>query len=78
MDYDFLGISGMFLLLLIPLILLQLGLMIWALLDVIKRERVKGGNKVVWILIIVLVNIIGPIIYLLVGREEDSVAGDQM
>jgi CDP-diglyceride synthetase len=75
---EFFGISSTLLLLLIPLIILELGLMIWALLDVIKRERVKGGNKVVWILIIVLVNIIGPIIYLLVGREEDSVAGDQV
>ena len=72
---DFLGVSW---LLLVPIILLELGLMIWALVDCLKRERVKGGNKVVWILVIVLVNLIGPILYLLIGREEDQVASDQM
>ena len=71
-------ISGTILLLMIPLILLELGLLIWALVDCLKRERVKGGNKVVWILVIVLVNFIGPILYLLLGREEDRVASDQM
>ena len=56
--------------LLIPLVLLELGLLVWALLDIIRRERVKGGNKVVWILVVVLINIIGPIVYFLFGREE--------
>ena len=55
---------------LIPLILLEFGLLIWALVDVIKREHVTGGNKVVWILVIVLANIIGPIIYFIFGRKE--------
>jgi hypothetical protein len=57
---------------LIPVILLEFGLLVWALLDVIRREHVKGGNKLVWILVIVLINIIGPIVYFLFGREEDS------
>jgi hypothetical protein len=58
--------------LLIPIVLLEFGLLIWALLDVIRRERVKGGNKVVWILVIVLINLIGPIVYFIFGREEDA------
>lgn len=58
-----------FLPLLIPVIILQYILLIVALIDVIKRERTKGP-KWVWILVIVLVNIFGPIIYFLVGREE--------
>ncbi len=62
---------------LIPLFLLQLGLMVFALVDVIKRKKVKGGNKVVWILIIVLINLIGPIIYLAIGRKEDAVDSDK-
>jgi hypothetical protein len=61
---------------LIPVMLLEIGLMVWALVDCVKRERVKGGNKAVWILVIVLVNIIGPLIYFIFGREEASVAGD--
>ncbi len=63
---------GQLLPLLIPIVLLELGLLVWALLDIIRRERVKGGNKVIWILVIVLINIIGPIVYFIFGREEDS------
>ena len=54
---------------LIPVVLLQLGLMIVALLDLAKRERTRGP-KWVWLLVIVGVNLFGPIIYFLVGREE--------
>lgn len=56
--------------LLIPVALIELGLLVWALLDIIRRERVKGGNKVVWILVVVLFNIVGPIVYFIFGREE--------
>ena len=57
--------------LLAPIILIQLGLMIAALFDLEKEERrVRGGNKLVWVLVIVFVNIIGPIIYFVAGREE--------
>ncbi|UCE98441.1 MAG: PLDc_N domain-containing protein [Dehalococcoidia bacterium] len=44
--------------------------MILALVDLIQREKVKGNNKVLWALLIVLVNIIGPVVYLIIGREE--------
>jgi hypothetical protein len=67
-----------FLLLLIPVFLLEVGLLVWALVDVIRRERVRGGNKVVWILVIVLVSTIGPIIYLIFGREEAPIDSDKM
>jgi hypothetical protein len=62
---------------LVPLILLELGLLIFALIDVIRRQRVSGNNKVLWILIIVLINLIGPIIYLAIGRKEDLVDSDK-
>ena len=55
---------------LIPLLILQLALMIVALVDLIKRQRVKGDNKVLWALLIVFINIIGPAVYLIFGREE--------
>ena len=53
----------------IPLVLLQLTLMIVALVDLSRREKTKGP-KWVWILIIVLGELIGPIIYLIFGRED--------
>ncbi len=58
---------------LIPLALLQFGLLVWALIDVVKREYVTGGNKIVWVLIIVLVGILGPLIYFIFGRKEGPV-----
>jgi hypothetical protein len=59
------------LLLLAPVVIIQLGLMIVALVDLERDERrVRGGRKVVWALIIVFVNIIGPILYFAVGRED--------
>jgi len=57
--------------LIIPLVVIQLGLMVFALRDLIKREKVKGGNKVVWTLIIVLGELIGPVVYLIFGREDE-------
>ena len=55
--------------LLIPLLIIQLGLMIAALVDLFRREKTKGP-KWLWILIIVFVNYIGPILYFVVGRDE--------
>jgi hypothetical protein len=58
-------------LLLIPIVLIEMGLLGFALYDLIKRKKVRGGNKWVWGLIIVFVEFIGPIIYLVLGRGED-------
>ena len=57
--------------LLAPIIVIQLGLMLVALFDLERAERrVRGGSKLVWALVIVIVNIIGPILYFTVGRED--------
>ena len=61
---------------LIPLIIIQVALAVIALVDLVKRERVRGGNKLVWVLVIVLVSTIGPIVYLLAGREDSAVGSD--
>jgi len=54
---------------LIPIILLQVGLMLFALVDLVRRERTRGP-KWLWAIIIILGELLGPILYLLVGREE--------
>ena len=57
--------------LLIPIVVIQLGLMIAALVDLERDERrVRGGSKLVWAVVIVFVNIFGPILYFIAGREE--------
>jgi len=62
--------AGLFLLLL-PILVIQVGLMLFALWDITRPERrVRGDSKVMWGLIVVLIGLLGPIIYLAVGREE--------
>ncbi|HEU4671394.1 MAG TPA: PLD nuclease N-terminal domain-containing protein [Candidatus Limnocylindrales bacterium] len=62
--------------LLAPIIILQLGLMVAALIDLDRSDRrVRGGSKIVWALIVVFVNVIGPIVYFLVGRDERGAGG---
>ena len=57
--------------LLIPLIVIQIALLVVALYDITRPgRRVKGDNKVVWVVIIVFVQMLGPILYFLAGREE--------
>jgi hypothetical protein len=54
-----------------PLLLLQFLLLLWALIDLARRREVKVLPKWAWALIIILVNIFGPIIYFVTGRGEE-------
>jgi len=53
----------------IPIVLLQLVLMIVALVDLIRREKTRGP-KWLWVIVIVIGELIGPIVYFIFGREE--------
>ncbi len=56
--------------LVVPLVLLQMALLIYGLYDLTRPgRRVRGDNKVIWALDIVFVDILGPILYFLVGRK---------
>ncbi|HCB49565.1 MAG TPA: transcriptional regulator [Chloroflexi bacterium] len=56
--------------LLVPVLLIQLGLIVAALVDLIKRSKTRGP-KWLWVVIILIFGIIGPIIYFLIGREDE-------
>jgi hypothetical protein len=60
---------GRLLPLLAPLLLIQLALIVAGLVDLARRERTRGP-KWAWALVILLVSMIGPIVYFLLGREE--------
>lgn len=51
----------------------QYGLAIWALRDLWQRPRVRGDNKVLWALLILIVPILGPLAYA-VAAPTGSVA----
>jgi ABC-2 type transport system ATP-binding protein len=58
-------------LIVIPLVLIELGLMLFAVYDLFQEDRrVRGDSKIVWALVIFFVSGIGPLIYLFVGRDE--------
>ena len=64
-------LSTSLVLILLPLALIEVGLVVFSLIDLFKPERrVIGGNKLVWALVIILVGTIGPIVYLLAGRKQ--------
>ncbi|GLY12918.1 PLDc N-terminal domain-containing protein [Pseudobacillus badius] len=53
-----------------PIFVLHLILMITALVSCIKEEK-TNGSKWLWILIILIINLIGPVLYFVVGRRND-------
>ncbi len=59
-----------------PFIILEGSLLVVCLVDLAKRQCVTGGNKIIWVAVIVGVQAIGPIIYLVAGRKEEKVEGD--
>lgn len=56
-------------LLLLPLIIIQIILAIVAIIDWIKVNS-TNGPRIMWLFIILIVNIIGPILYFILGRKD--------
>lgn len=54
---------------LIPLLILQLGLMFASLTHVLRHRTYRLGNRPLWI-ILSLVTIIGPVLYFAIGKED--------
>jgi len=56
--------------LLIPIILIDFAFKIYVIMDILKEDRVvKGGNKIIWIVVSVIINF-GWVIYLIFGKDE--------
>jgi len=56
--------------LLIPVVIIEIILLVAALLDLNKQTATRGP-KWVWVIVIVLIQIIGPIVYFVLGRKEE-------
>jgi DMSO reductase anchor subunit len=54
---------------LIPILLLQLILMVVCLVDLSRREK-TWGPKWLWVIVIIFGELVGPIVYLIIGRKE--------
>jgi len=56
---------------LIPIALVELVLMITALVHVLRHTKYRFGNRLLWIIVVVFIQIIGPILYFTVGRGDE-------
>ena len=54
-----------------PLIVIQLAVQIYAIVDLLKRGKTKNLNLGIWLIIILFGEILGAVVYLLVGRSEE-------
>ena len=49
----------------------ELALFVWALVHVLTHKTYKRGNRVIWlIVVIVMMNFVGPILYFIFGKED--------
>ena len=56
---------------LIPLVIAQFALLGYTLYHILTHDTYKRGNRVLWLAItIVFMNIVGPILYFLLGKED--------
>ena len=59
-------------LLVLPILIIEIGLILFALRDLLRPERrVRGESKLIWGILILFVGLLGPILYLTVGRLEE-------
>lgn len=56
---------------LIPFVLINYTLVIAALVDLVKRKKVRFNNKFIWGAIIIVFNLFGPIVYFLARGDDE-------
>jgi len=58
--------------LVLPIALIELALIVVALRDLLRPERrVRGDSKLMWGILILVIGMLGPLLYLTVGRREE-------
>ena len=56
---------------LLPLIIFQFALTITALVHIFRHPHYQFGNKIIWIIVVLLFQIIGSLVYFIFGRGEE-------
>lgn len=62
--------------LIIPVIIIQMILIVYALIVLKNTQKVRGDSKLLWVLIIIFFNLIGPIVFLIYGRVENDISSE--
>ncbi len=56
----------------LPLIILQFGLLIYTIVHILKHNTYKRGSRALWLVIsIVGMEFIGPILYFVLGKDDE-------
>ncbi|WFR56876.1 PLDc N-terminal domain-containing protein [Anaerocolumna sp. AGMB13025] len=56
----------------LPLVIAELGLLVYTLHHILTHQNYKRGSRKVWLIIVIVgMEFIGPILYFLLGREDD-------
>ena len=57
---------------LIPLVIIQFGLLGYTLYHILTHKNYKRGTRTLWLIVVlVFMNFVGPILYFLLGKEEE-------
>jgi len=54
----------------VPYLLISLTLTVSAVVHAARSTNFKTGNKLMWIFVIILADIIGPVLYFIIGKGE--------
>ena len=66
---NYLGMIGIWQIMIVLLAFLGTILTIFALMDILKSEF-KGNGKIIWVVVILIFNLIGSILYFTIGRNQ--------
>ncbi len=61
------GAFGLFIL---TMVVLSFVFWIWMIIDCAKNNRIAGGEKVAWLLVIIFLHFLGALIYFFAGRRK--------
>ena len=56
---------------LIPVIIIESALMLTSLIHVLRHKEYRFGNRLLWVILVIFVQIIGPVAYFVFGRKEE-------
>lgn len=56
---------------LIPIAIIEIALGLTAFIHVLRHKNYRFGNRIFWVVIVLVVDIIGPILYFTIGRGDD-------
>ena len=50
--------------------ILTVGLLIWAIVDILKRPWKNDANKIIWLLLVIFLGLLGIIVYAILRNSE--------